>query len=262
MNTEIKRCLDWFDAYTRDYVDRAPKNILLTVQSKVSHTMRVLAHTRGILKETAIREDLLPVAEVAAILHDVGRFPQLVSRASFDDRTGYDHAEEGERILRKSDVLTPFDEPFRELVLTAVRFHNAGVLPENLTDDERLILEILRDADKLDALGNAVKYMSPDTPYGKALKAGMVWHDTEVSEDVIELSLKRKLIPFTAIKWSNDFVLFLTCWLYDLHFPYAYTWLHESGSFEKLLAVMPDAPPFERAKQQLRSDLQRFMDRG
>jgi len=40
-------------------------------------------------------------------------------------------------------VLEPFDETFRQLVLTAVRFHNLGVLPEDLTDDERLILEML-----------------------------------------------------------------------------------------------------------------------
>jgi len=262
MHTEIKRCLDWFDAYTRDYVARAPKDILLTVQSKISHTMRVLAHVRGILKETTLRSDLAPVAEVAAILHDVGRFPQLVSSASFDDRTGYNHAEEGERILRKSEVLEPFDEPFRELVLTAVRLHNLGVLPDSLTDDERLILEILRDADKLDALRNTVKYMSPDTPYGKALKSGMVWHNTEVSDEVVELTLKRKLIPFSSIKWSNDFVLFLTGWIHDLHFPYAYRHLHESGTFEALLDALPDGPPFDRIKKQLRSDLRRFIEQG
>jgi hypothetical protein len=262
MNTEIKRCLDWFDAYTRDYVNRASKDILLTVQSKISHTMRVLAHVRGILRETPVREDLAPVAEVAAILHDVGRFPQLINSASFDDRTGYNHAEEGERILRMADVLEPFDETFRELVLTAVRHHNLGLLPEDLTDDERLVLEILRDADKLDALRNTVKYMSPDTPYGKALKSGMIWHDSEVSDEVVKLTLQRKLIPFTAIKWSNDFVLFLTCWIHDLHFPYAYRHLHESGTFEALLDALPEEAPFDRIKKQLRSDLQRFLDQG
>ena len=104
MNTEIQRCLDWFDTYTRDYIGRASKDILLTVQSKITHTMRVLAHVRAILRETDIRDDLLPTAELAAILHDVGRFPQLVQSSSFDDRTGYDHAVEGEKILRNSYV--------------------------------------------------------------------------------------------------------------------------------------------------------------
>ena len=66
MHTEIQRCLDWFDAYTRDYIGVASKDILLTVQSKISHTMRVLAHVRAILKETEVRDDLAPAAEVAA----------------------------------------------------------------------------------------------------------------------------------------------------------------------------------------------------
>ncbi|MBG0791653.1 MAG: HD domain-containing protein [Desulfovibrionaceae bacterium] len=262
MNAEIQRCLKWFDAYTRSYVARAPKDILLTVQSKISHTMRVLAHVRAIIGESAVPDGLKPVAEIAAILHDVGRFPQLVQSASFDDRTGYNHAEEGEKILRTATVLEPFDPAFRELVLTAVRFHNLGVLPDDLTGDERLVLEILRDADKLDAVRNVVRYTTPESAYGKALKSGMAWHETEVSDGVVDLVLQKKLIPFTAIHWSNDFALFLCCWIYDLHFPYAYRTLAESGNFEKLLAWLPDAAPFDRVKDSLQADLEDFISRG
>lgn len=262
MNSEIQRCLEWFDSYTRDYVGRAPKDILLTVQSKISHTMRVLAHVRAIIEESGIRDDLRPVAEVAAIVHDVGRFPQLVQSSSFDDRTGYNHAEEGERILRNTTVLEPFEHGFREMVLTAVRCHNLGVLPDDLSPDERLVLEVLRDADKLDAVRNVVKYTTPESAYGKALKSGMTWHDTEVSDGVVELVMDRRLIPFEAIRWSNDFTLFMCCWIYDLHFPYAYRNLAESGNFEKLRAWMPDDAPFDRVKKRLRADLKRFLKQG
>lgn len=262
MSTEIQRCLDWFDTYTRDYIGRASKDILLTVQSKITHTMRVLAHVRAILRETDVRDDLAPTAEVAAILHDVGRFPQLVQSASFDDRTGYNHAEEGENILRNAYVMDSFPEAMRELILTAVRYHNLGVLPDTLTNDERLILIILRDADKLDAIRNVIKYTTPESAYGKALKTGMVWHDTKVSDEVVKLVLKRQLIPYTSIKWSNDFTLFLCSWIYDLHFPYAYRTLADSGDYDKLLDWLPDDKPFDQAKTQLRSDLKRFLRRG
>ena len=225
--------------------------------------MRVLAHVRAIHQGIGnIRDDLRPVAEVAAILHDVGRFPQLVQSSSFDDRTGYNHAEEGEKRLRTATVLEPFEPEFRELVLTAVRCHNLGVLPEDLSDDERLVLEILRDADKLDAVRNVVKYTTPESAYGKALKSGMTWHDTEVSDGIVKLVLDRQLIPFSAINWSNDFCLFMCCWIYDLHFPYAYRELNDSGNFEKLLAWLPDDAPFTRVKKHLRADLKRFIDNG
>lgn len=262
MHTEIQRCLDWFDAYTRDYIGMASKDILLTVQNKVSHTMRVLAHVRAILKETTVREDLAPATEIAAILHDVGRFPQLVKSESFDDHIGYNHAVEGEKILRISDVLAPFDTSFKEIVLTAVRHHNLGALPDDLSEDERLVLEILRDADKLDAIRNVVKFTTPESAYGKALKAGLVWHKTEVSTEIVDLTLKRKLIPFESIHWSNDFALFMACWIYDLHFPYAYRILAESGDYGKLLAWMPEDEPFAKVKKQLWSDLGRYMKQG
>lgn len=262
MQDTIRRCLDWFDAHTRDYMGRASKDVLPMIQTKISHTMRVLSHTRAILREADVREDLVPVAEMVAILHDVGRFPQLADSASFDDRAGYNHAEEGARILAGASVLQPLNQTARSLVLTAVRHHNRGALPETLTDDERLILEILRDADKLDALRTTVKYMSPDTPYGKALKTGLTWHPVKVSDEVVDCASGGRLVPYTSIKWSNDFVLFLACWIYDLHFPYAYRHLHESGTYEALLDFLPDEPPFHRVKERLNADLARFRAEG
>lgn len=258
-NPDIKRCLNWFDAYARDYVGQAPKDILLSVQGKISHTMRVLGHVRGILKENDYPEEIALAAEVAAILHDVGRFPQLVNSATFDDRASRNHAEEGARILSSSEVMEPFSETVRELILTAVQHHNLGVLPRNLTNDQKLVLEILRDADKLDAIRNNVKYMSPDTPYGKALKAGLIWHKTTASKEVLSLTLNRELIPFESINWSNDFALFALCWIYDLHFPYTYRELAESGNFKRLLDLLPDNGEFAKVKKQLQADLQRFI---
>lgn len=255
MNPLQRHCLDWLLAFAREHMDRTDGELRQLIRRKITHTMRVLAHVRHILDETDSGPELRRAAEIAAILHDTGRFPQLEHRATFDDRTGYNHAEEGARILAGTGLLDPLDGKWRGVVLTAVRLHNLGVLPDGMTPEERAVTEILRDADKLDAIRNNLSHMNAKTLHGKALKSGLTWHATEVSPEVVRLTLDRQLIPFTAIKWSNDFVLFLCNWLHDLHSPYPYRVLDRTGQFEELLARLPDSGPFPEIKAQLRADL-------
>lgn len=255
MQNHIKDCLVWLNSFARDHVRRATGEVHDLLRRKITHTMRVLAHTRAMLKELQPADNLAQAAEISSILHDVGRFPQLINRSSFDDHGGYNHAEEGAAILSRTGLLDPLPVHWRDVILNAVRYHNRDVVPGGLNPDAQQVVELLRDADKLDAICNNLKYMTPDTLHGKALKSGLVWHETNVSPEVVELTMGRKLIPFKAINWSNDFVLFLCCWLYDLHFGYAFRRLDESNQFEKLLAMLPDEGAFTAIKDQLRADL-------
>ncbi|MDC0336529.1 HD domain-containing protein [Pseudodesulfovibrio sp.] len=250
----IQTYRDWFDAFVRDHQEKAGENRLL-VERKQRHTMRVFDHVQAIIKESGASRELCHAMEIAALLHDVGRFPQLLDTNTYDDTAGFDHGEAGARILAESDLLDPLDIPMRGVVLSVVKYHNRGSLPKELGPDARLALEVVRDADKLDAIRNNLKYLSPDAPYGKALKSGLTWHDTEFSPQVFDLAMNRQLIPLDAIAWSNDFTLFLCCWLYDINFNYSFTHLKASGNFQALLDKLPDTTVFTPLKEQLWDDL-------
>jgi len=247
-------CLNWLNAHAETYRSQAGDAAPL-IDRKLRHTLRVLGHARAIVPELPARPDLIPLIEIAALLHDAGRFPQIVRQKTFDDRAGYNHAAAGADIVEQSGLLAPLAEPERALILAVIRHHNAALLPHTLTPDARLALEVVRDADKLDAIRNNLKYLDPKAPQGKARKLGVKWDPEAVSEDALSLAMSRQLIPFQAIRWSNDFVLFLCCWLYDLHFHYSFTELGQSGHFEALLAKLPDTPAFTPLKAQLRDDL-------
>lgn len=255
----LNECLRWFHAHADSYLAISPEQVRFLVQRKTTHTLRVLAHTRGILKTSHVPAHLHEPAEIAAVLHDVGRYPQLVHKATFDDHTGLNHAEEGARILAPLPLLDPLGDRMKQTVVTAVQYHNVGVLPEGLEPDAVALLQILRDADKLDAIRNNLRYMDPKAPHGKALKSGLVWHPTEVSSEAVDNTLARGLVPFTSIRWSNDFILFLCCWVYDLHHVYAYRRLKNSGNYARLLAMLPDGAPFDRVKAHLTDDLNRYV---
>lgn len=262
MDTRITRSLHWLVALGRSYEDRAPDEIRVRVRRKIAHPMRVLAHVRRILAEERPGPDRALAAEMAAILHDAGRFAQLVDLRTADDAAAYDHGEEGARILAASDVLDGLDAHWRAAVVEAVRLHNRAVLPEAMDPDARLVTEMVRDADKLDAVRNSVNGLLRKELTGRAIKYGVTVHDTEVSPDAVRRTRERALIPYESIRWSNDFVLFLCAWVHDLHFAYAYNRLIDSGHFEQLLDTLPDQAPFPELKAQLRADLHRLAGRG
>lgn len=129
-----------------------------------SHTRRVQGNIRTLARAEGV-DPLL--AELAALLHDVGR-----------TRPG----PENEHGARSADLVGPFLEtlpltaPEREAVLHAVRWHNSG-------RDDTLLLRILRDADMLDGLGvigiiRAFTSRSHLPPYEEGapfVKANAVW---------------------------------------------------------------------------------------
>lgn len=248
------RCLDWLNTHATTYRDLAGDDAPY-IDRKLRHTMRVLGHVRQIINEIKPEPELAQAMEIAALLHDVGRFSQLVRQKTYDDKA-YNHATAGAAILEEAGLLDSLPEDHRHTILEAVRHHNVGALPFGLTPNAQLALEVVRNADKLDAIRNNLKYLSPDAPYGKALKSGLTWDDNKVSPAVLKLALERQLIPFAEINWSNDFILFLCCWLYDLHFYYSFSMLQSSGDFDALLAKLPDNDTFIPLKTQLRDDLQ------
>lgn len=253
--------LDWFLEYVEQYRQQAGDDVHL-VDRKLRHTMRVVSHMKQIIREAGVSDRLASVMEIAALLHDTGRFPQMIEKGTYDDHDGLNHAELGAKILEDAPVLAGMHEDARTVILTAVRLHNLGVLPHNLDPAALRVLEALRDADKLDALRNNLKYMGKEAQHGKMLKSGLQWDDETVSDDVFELAMQRQLIPFQAIRWSNDYILFLCCWLYDLHFPYAYKQLMRSGNLDKLLEKLPDTAAMTQLKAQFRSDLDWIVAKG
>ncbi len=247
-------CLDWFNAYVKKFEDISGPNNLLVLRKK-RHTMRVLAHVREIIKESGAGQELASAIEIATILHDIGRFPQITRKNTFDDNAGFNHAEEGAAILAQIDILDPVASGMKEVILNTVRYHNRATLPDGLGQEDRLALEVLRDADKLDSIRNNLKYLDPDAPHGKVLKSGLTWHNQKYSQEVYELARKRQLIPFKTITWSNDFILFLCCWIYDLHFPYSFLQLRDSGRFDELLSRLPETAEVMTLRSQLKDDL-------
>lgn len=251
--------LNYFLAWFRNFVggflngdQEAEKNIRI----KREHSLRVLALAQEILVTVALTPELRALAEIAALLHDVGRFPQYQRYGTFRDQVSVNHGSEGVRTLKRSRVLAPLPLAAQRLVLAAVCLHNRRHLPPGLPEPVRLITQVVRDADKLDIISVLVQQFQPQVPYNKVVSAGLRPHPTNYTPEILAQVRQRRQVDYNQMVWLNDFKLLLCSWLYDLNFPGSLWLLTKRGLLAALLASLPLAPEFAALRQQLHQDLE------
>ncbi|MCL1985119.1 MAG: HD domain-containing protein, partial [Betaproteobacteria bacterium] len=145
----------FFEAFlAREQEDTSP------LQLKYEHSMRVFEHAQRLADsgEFAAEAERLPLppplleraALLAALYHDVARFPQFYRWRTFRDKNSVDHGRFGVKILKSEAALKDEGPELRRLVYSALVLHNRYRLPEKLPPEIRLIADTVRDADKLD----------------------------------------------------------------------------------------------------------------
>ena len=137
-----------FDAYL-DQFDRTDEKIRL----KIVHTDGVVRYMTEICRRMGLPEEERRLAELIALLHDIGRFEQLKRYDSFEWDT-MDHAAYGvqilfgeQRMIRRFAKEDTWDDIIREAIARHSDF--SGYDP-SLTSRQLLHVQLIRDADKLD----------------------------------------------------------------------------------------------------------------
>ena len=234
--TDLK---SWFNAYVQAFKTgdaEYDKNIIL----KEEHTKRVCTEIIEIGRYSGLNDDELRLAEITALLHDVGRFEQYARYGTFADSKSEDHAMLGIRIIEEQSVLKHFDNEVKKIILTSIKYHNRAFIPSG--EPERILLfsKLVRDADKLDILKVVTEYYHrknksrngtleldlPDTP-------GI---SCEVYNDI----MNGKIADIKNLKNLNDFKLFQIGWIYDINFNKTRDLIKERGYFEKIRVVLPE----------------------
>jgi HD superfamily phosphodiesterase len=103
------------------------------------------------------------LARAAGLLHDVGRFSQCRDHGSLSDAVTTDHGAKGRKVLEKQAADLFKDPQERERLFAAVQFHNrrtADIPP--LPKDAAALLNLLRDADKLDIMEVVLRSVAAD----------------------------------------------------------------------------------------------------
>lgn len=136
-----------FKQYLKDYDSQYGK-----IELKIRHTYGVVKASEYITSKLLLGKEDIELAKLIALLHDIGRFEQIKQFDCFIDNKDIDHAELGNEILFKKDLIRKFikNDQYDNIIFKAILNHNKLAIEDNLNEKELLHAKIIRDADKLD----------------------------------------------------------------------------------------------------------------
>jgi putative nucleotidyltransferase with HDIG domain len=228
----------WFSDYVRSFYlpDREDqKNISL----KEQHTFNVCRNMTEITRELGLSDKDEMVAEVIALFHDIGRFPQYAKYKTFRDRKSVNHGFLGAETLIQEKILQSLPDNEQKLIIKAVRLHNAFTIPKAERDDIMFFIKLIRDADKLDIWRIFLEYYdAPEEERASAVGLGLA--DTKgYSEEVMLCILRGQMATLSQLKSLNDFKLMHLSWIYDLNFKPSFRLLSERAYIDKIVSHLP-----------------------
>ncbi len=244
MQNKLKRLREWFNNFTTsllgesDFVD---ENIAL----KQCHTMKVCQEMNFLTSKIGIDGDDAVLAEIIALLHDVGRFEQIKRYKTFEDAKSTDHSKLGIEIIDRFGLLNDFNNLEQKIIKTAIAQHNKKKLqlPSDSPEEYLLFAKLIRDADKIDiyrVVINGYKlYMKDPDKFNLAISfKGQ--NDGKCSPKVVNALLKRESIDYTDLKNINDRKLLQLIWLYDINFTDSLKRIIERGYVDFILSQLPE----------------------
>lgn len=223
---------DWFAGYVGRFSSDDPV-VQENMDLKRDHTLRVCEEILDIGGSLDLSDEDLCVAEICALLHDIGRFDQYRRYRTFSDYRSEDHAKLGVKIIRDENILDELEPVTAEMITWAVGHHNRAALPPG---QERFLffLKLLRDADKADIWHVVTDYYeNSGDKRNQTIELDLP--DTKsISGPIYKALMRGELAQMRDLRTLNDFKALQIGWIYDVNFLRTFQIVRERGYLEKI----------------------------
>lgn len=217
---QLDNLKQWFTQYVAEFYAAGDDFLNDNIKLKECHTHRVCHEMRQLSTALRLDDNDCRVAEAVALLHDVGRFPQLQQYRTYKDADSENHCLLGVKVLKEAGILENFDVDERAVIEKAVEVHGAKDLPP-LDVQTELFAKLIRDADKIDIYELLIENYRILAEEPEKFKWEVEFPDTdECNPDVIDAILNQQLISYDKIKTINDAKLLQLGWVYDIYFDF------------------------------------------
>lgn len=228
---DIQRARASFRRFLDGYGDQDEAGFRL----KVSHTCHTAALSGEIAAKLGLSEEDIKLAELVALLHDIGRFEEIKETKRFDS-AGFDHASCGVRILFGNDLIRDFiaDSGYDEIIKNAVENHSRIAIRDGLDRRSLLHARIIRDADKLD---NFRVKMEEKTGalFPGTVKSREEIEDSTLSDRVYEAVKNEKSVDIHDRVTPLDHWVCVLAFVFDLNFRESYRIMKEKRYIDMLI---------------------------
>ncbi len=209
------------------------------ISLKLDHSLRVWEGVQHIAALEKVGGKTCRLAEIGAVYHDVGRFPQYRKYRTFQDSLSENHGRLGFVTLRTRDLLQGLPRTETRNVLRCVFMHNRPTIPLGLPRDLHAVLSLVRDADKLDIIGVICTHLVHHGGGDQVLTLGLTNDPRRYSPRIAQQVLHRSLVNYQDMVWVNDFKLLLCSWVFALNYSATLDLIRQRGQMQELLDSLP-----------------------
>lgn len=191
-----------FNHYVKQFDIKDPK-----IKEKWDHSYQVRKIALKLASDLSLSEEDQFLASIIGLLHDIGRLKQWQLYQTFKDANSFDHGDYACQLLFDENLIEQYsiDQKYYEIIRKAIRNHNKKEIEIDLTDQELLHVKLIRDADKI-----AIFYKNACTIHSYLNQA--------ISKEVEQYFWNHELVPNHKVKNTNDEIIRILCFLYDLNF--------------------------------------------
>ncbi|MFO7801340.1 MAG: HD domain-containing protein [Desulfovermiculus sp.] len=221
------------------------------IRLKLDHSLRVWEGVQHIAALEKMATETRRLAEIGAVYHDVGRFPQYRRYRTFQDSLSENHGRLGFVTLRTSDLLQGLPRTEARNVLRCVFMHNRPTIPPGLPRGLHAVLSLVRDADKLDIIGVISTHLVHHGGGDQVLTLGLTDDPRRYSPRIAQQVLHRSLVNYQDMVWVNDFKLLLCSWVFGLNYSATLDLIRQRGEVQELLDSLPQDGHIAELKEQV-----------
>lgn len=235
---DLSRHVELFTGFAGDHLNGDTANDY-HIRLKLDHSLRVLDNAQAIIAEEGITGREADLATLAALYHDVGRFPQFARYATFKDAESVNHGRMGVLTLRSLDLPGTMTADDWRLVRAAVGLHNVKQVNPSTPPLLATLVNVTRDADKLDIYGVILDHLSEeDSPKGVVIHR-LEEHPTKYSPEVLNAVLDGAMCEYGMLRYSNDFILLMLGWLFMLNYATTVRLIRQRGLLGRAFGLLP-----------------------
>ena len=224
----IEKAKNEFKKYISEY-DLTDSNI----DRKVYHSFRVMDYSEKIAKSLKLDKEQIELAILIGLLHDIARFEQYKTYHTFsDEKSNFDHASKGSEILERDNFIRKFIETseYDNIIRTAIKNHNKFQIEDGLNYTTLMYSKIVRDADKLDILYEAVEMFWKSEQEIKEIE------NTTISDKYLNYIKNNKVILKDEKNQSKlDAVILIISFVFDINFKYSLKNILDNDYINKIL---------------------------
>lgn len=250
-----KQVSSFFTTYTSKYNPIGNERVML----KVEHTYRVAGLCEDIAKKEGLSKDQIDLAWLIGMLHDIGRFEQIRIYNTFEDAKSKKHADISVSVLFEEGQIKNFTDALSEKELEIVRksilYHSEFKLPEDLTYEEKLFADILRDADKIDIL-KVVYDSNPLIIYGATYEEMM---DEDISKEVMKCFDEKHAVYRPYRKTHLDNLVTFVSFIFELVNKSSIDIVNEQGYIWKILEFESNKDSVNEKLEHMRKQIKELL---